>query len=56
MAIQYPQVLNITRSADVRWSERDTMLYALGLGASPSSLTGFDYRQAVSRPPSPSPA
>jgi acyl dehydratase len=33
MPIRYPDVLAITRSAEASWSERDTMLYALGLGA-----------------------
>lgn len=79
MPIRYPEVLTVRRDVEIAWDERDTMLYALGLGAgadpldpdelklvtefdlkaiptmatvlalgaSPSSLTGFDYRQAV---------
>lgn len=32
MPISYPEVLDVRQQVEVRWKDRDTMLYALGLG------------------------
>lgn len=44
MAIEYPAVLDITRSAESTWTKRDTMLYALGLGACADPLDAQELR------------
>jgi acyl dehydratase len=44
MPIRYPEVLAITRSVEVSWTERDTMLYALGLGAGADPLDPDELR------------
>jgi acyl dehydratase len=44
MAIEYPAVMNLTRTAETSWTERDTMLYALGLGAGEDPLDPAELR------------
>lgn len=44
MPIKYPEVLTIHRDVEVAWSERDTMLYALGLGAGADPIDLDDLR------------
>jgi acyl dehydratase len=44
MAISYPAVMDVTRTAETSWTERDTMLYALGLGAGEDPLDPAELR------------
>lgn len=44
MPINYPDVLDVRRSAEVGWSERETMLYALGLGLGDDPMDSSELR------------
>jgi acyl dehydratase len=44
MPIEYPAVMDITRTAETAWTQRDTMLYALGLGAGEDPLDPAELR------------